>query len=51
MVSLRSFLCKEIVVHFLLKNELNLLYPGIMIEPGTMIERNIISEQGSQGSI
>ena len=44
-VSLRSFLCKEIVVHFLLKNELNLLYPG------TMIERNIISEQGSQGSI
>ena len=51
MVSLRSFLCKEIVVHFLLKNELNLLYPDTMIEPDTLIERNIISEQGSPGSV
>ena len=51
MVSLRSFLCKEIVVHFLLKNELNLLYPGTMIEQDTMIEQGIMSEQGSPGSV
>ena len=38
---------------FLLKNELNLLYPGTMIEQDTMIEQGIMSEQdimSEQGS-